>query len=474
VDILAALGDQGVTVVLSIHQPRPDVFRLLDRVLVMSATGRAVYSGASAGAEAHFASLGYAPPRPAGVNVADYVLDVVLRASDDDAERMVRDFDASAAAARDAAARARIAALHGVGDGSDETRGNRHARSSPCVPRKFRASFSTQTRALWRRMARNVRRHPFLLALHFAASAAASALIGAVFFAAGRDTGGIQNRMGSLFFILLYLTLMSLSSLPLWREDRALFLREKAAGAYDTASYFVAVVVFDVLALRVLPPLFFALVAYPAIGLHGFSRENDTESARSSFEAEGSSFETIDHGEAVFTRVRCVCTFALVLVLANVAASALCMSVGIVAPSNATANACGLLVLLVNLLCGGFFLNEQRDASGATEESHAFSVVRLLTGASFVNRAFEALLINEFLGAGTFEFTPKFKNGQSGGARSSISVDVAGDEVLRFFKFGDSTAVLISDLGALCGLAVGYVALAFALLKWTTRRMGVD
>ena len=38
VDILAALGEKGVTVVLSIHQPRPDVFRLLDRVLVMSAT----------------------------------------------------------------------------------------------------------------------------------------------------------------------------------------------------------------------------------------------------------------------------------------------------------------------------------------------------------------------------------------------------------------------------------------------------
>ena len=53
-------------------------------------------------------------------------------------------------------------------------------------------------------------------------------------------------------------------------------------------------------------------------------------------------------------------------------------------------------------------------------------------------------------------------------------MDVDGDEVLRFFKFGDSNAVLVSDLGALCGLALGYVALAFALLKWTTRRMGVD
>ena len=459
VDILAALGETGVTVVLSIHQPRPDVFRLLDRVLVMSSTGRAVYCGASARAEAHFASLGYAPTRPEGVNVADYVLDVVLRASESEAERMTRDFDASAAAALDATARARIAAMHASPfENVSAPRLGTHART-------FRASFGTQTRALWRRMAKNVRRHPFLLALHFFATACASAAIGFVFRHAGRDTGGIQNRMGALFFTLLYLTLMSLSSLPVWREDRLLFLREKAAGAYDTASYFVAVVVFDVLALRVLPPLFFALVAYPMIGLHGFS-----SSTASSTEAEGDA--------SVFTLVRCVCTFALVLVLANVAASALCMSVGIVTPSNATANACGLLVLLVNLLCGGFFLNEQRDASGAAHREtggfSSFSAVRLLSGASFVNRAFEALLINEFLGAGTFEFTPKFKNGQSGGARSSISVDVTGDEVLRFFKFGDSTAVLISDVSTLAGLAVGYVALAFALLKWTTRRMGVD
>jgi ATP-binding cassette subfamily G (WHITE) protein 2 len=441
VDILAALGDGGVTVVLSIHQPRPDVFRLLDRILVMSGTGRAVYSGASNSAEAHFESLGYAPPRPEGVNVADYVLDVVLRASDDEAQRMVLDFDASAAAARDATARARIAAVH--------------AESGTTLPRtrKFRASFATQTKVLWGRVAKNVRRHPFLIALHFLATATASVFVGAVFRSAGRDTGGIQNRMGSLFFILLYLTLMSLSSLPVWREDRALFLREKAAGAYDTASYFVTVVVFDVLALRVLPPLFFALVAYPAIGLRGFSEDADPT--------------------PVLTLVRCVCVFVIVLVLVNVAASALCMAIGIVAPSNATANACGLLCLLVNVLCGGFFLNEQTGVGNETQTS--FNPTRILTGFSFVNRAFEALLINEFLDAGVFEFTPKFKNAGAGGdKRSSISVDVDGDEVLRFFKFGDSNATLVSDLSALCGLALGYVALAFFLLKWTTRRMGVD
>ena len=45
VGILAALGGRGVTVVLSIHQPRPDVLRLMDRTLILSGFGEVVYSG---------------------------------------------------------------------------------------------------------------------------------------------------------------------------------------------------------------------------------------------------------------------------------------------------------------------------------------------------------------------------------------------------------------------------------------------
>ena len=41
VDILSSLsGQQGVTVLLSIHQPRPDIFRLMDRVLLLSGEGQ--------------------------------------------------------------------------------------------------------------------------------------------------------------------------------------------------------------------------------------------------------------------------------------------------------------------------------------------------------------------------------------------------------------------------------------------------
>ena len=42
VDILAALSGSrgGVTVLLSIHQPRPDIFRLMDRVMLLSGEGQ--------------------------------------------------------------------------------------------------------------------------------------------------------------------------------------------------------------------------------------------------------------------------------------------------------------------------------------------------------------------------------------------------------------------------------------------------
>jgi len=51
-----------------------------------------------------------------------------------------------------------------------------------------------------------------------------------------------QDRFGSLFFMLMYLALASLSSLPIWCDDRLLFARERAAGAYGTTAYFTSVV----------------------------------------------------------------------------------------------------------------------------------------------------------------------------------------------------------------------------------------
>lgn len=81
-------------------------------------------------------------------------------------------------------------------------------------------------------------------------------------------------RFGVLFFLLLYLSLLSLTSLPVWREDRRLFLTEMMGGAYGHFPYFTSVALADILLVRVVPPLAFAVLAYPLLGLND-ERDNN-------------------------------------------------------------------------------------------------------------------------------------------------------------------------------------------------------
>ena len=92
-------------------------------------------------------------------------------------------------------------------------------------PARYKAGYWLQLSVLCRRLVRATWRNPMLLAVNWGAALLMSLGIGVVYWHVTRDTGGIQNRFGSLFFILLYLAVMSLSSLPLWMEDRLLFIR---------------------------------------------------------------------------------------------------------------------------------------------------------------------------------------------------------------------------------------------------------
>jgi len=421
VDILSGLGAMGTTVLLSIHQPRPDIFRLLDRVLVLSGDGNVVYSGPSALASAHFGSLSFVSLPAADLHIADYMLDVVLKSPRSDVREMVKAFAASEIAENAYLIADTLAAQY---EDSDAT---------PLIVPKYVSPYFKQVRLLWRRLALVTLRHPFLLGLHFVSTAAASFALGLIFWDSGRDTGGIQNRMGCLFFIILYLALMSLSSLPIWKEDQVLFRRERASGVYGTDAYFTAVVLFDVVILRVLPPLFFAGITYWMVGLHA----------------------TLAH--AGFC--------ALILIMTNVSASVLCMCVGIASPSNASANVIGLLVLLTSILCGGFLLNKQDPHSGGSV------AVTWIENLSFVNYAFEALMINEFLDAGTFYFTPKLIDSKTSGTDSGnpINVPVDGKQVLEFFSFGSTRDAMVYDITTLFSMMCFYLTVAYVLLKVSQR-----
>lgn len=170
------------------------------------------------------------------------------------------------------------------------------------------------------------------------------------------NTAGMQDRFGIMFFLVLYLSLLSLSSLPIWRDEQSLFVVERGSGIYGTTSYCLATILFDVIPYRTLAPLAFTVIAYPMVKLQ----------------------------PGTTTEWR----FFTILLVCNLTNSGLCMLVGLAAKSNASANAAGSLVMLTSLLFCGYLLNRDRIPNG-------FEFLQLWSPGNY---AYEALVVNEFVG----------------------------------------------------------------------------
>lgn len=377
------------------------MFRLLRRMLILSGDGRVVYTGQTEGAPAHFASLGLSVP-PQHELVADFALDAVIRSSDATVDKWVGAYQVSEACEDEHVRREDLESFRS---------GDRFAT----VPRKYMAGFITQLRVLCGRRMRNVMRHPLVLTLCVGVNAVMALAIGLIYRDIGKNTFGIFDRMGCLFFLLIFLSVISLSSLPLWSEERLLFYRERASGVYGTRAYFASVLLLDVLPMRILPPVFFVFTYWLA-GL----REGDGHLGN----------------------------FAAVIVLSNACASAMCMMLGAATDSTAVANVIGSLVTLFMLLFGGLFLNR-----GDVPPSCQWAA-----DLSYVNYAFEALMINEFHNATGFYLDSVFNK--------AVHIDVAdGSEILTTLSFGTTLERYRFDVAVLGGMTVVYLLLTFMLLK---------
>jgi ABC-type multidrug transport system ATPase subunit len=74
-DVLRALANEGRTLVVTIHQPRSDLFAHFGNILLLARGGHPVYAGPAREMLTHFASQGYHCPQH--VNPADFALDLI-------------------------------------------------------------------------------------------------------------------------------------------------------------------------------------------------------------------------------------------------------------------------------------------------------------------------------------------------------------------------------------------------------------
>lgn len=159
--------------------------------------------------------------------------------------------------------------------------------------------------------------------------------------------------MGLFFFVLALFGFSTLTTLTVFSQERLIFVKERANGYYSPITYFSAKVVFDILPLRILPPIILGAIIYPMVGLNA-------------------------SWESFFK-------FILVLVLFNLAAAAICLFVGIVFKDLGMANLVGSLVMLFSLLLAGLLLNHDSIPKGAL----------WLQTISIFHYGFEALIVNE-------------------------------------------------------------------------------
>lgn len=185
----------------------------------------------------------------------------------------------------------------------------------------------TQFIILSKRTWRNLYRNPMLMLTHYAIAIVLACFLGYAYYGVTDDMPGFQNRLGFFFFILALFGFSTLTSLGVFAPERLLFVRERAKGYYHPVAYYLSKVVFDIVPLRLIPPLMMGCIVYPMTGLVPAWPE--------------------------FLK------FLMFLVLFNFAAALICLFIGICVKDQGVANLLGVLFMLFSLLFAGFLLNHE-------------------------------------------------------------------------------------------------------------------
>lgn len=221
-----------------------------------------------------------------------------------------------------------ILSAHSANGNNPDGQANGHSKPHVQRMKGYRkVGILGQFRILSRRTWRNLYRNPMLMLTHYAIAILLAVLVGTLFYGLTDDIPGFQNRLGIFFFVLALFGFSTLTTLTVFAPERLLFTRERAKGYYAPISYFASKVLFDIVPLRLLPPMILGAIVYPMTGL-------------------------VPAWSEFFT-------FIMFLVLFNMAAAAVCLFIGVVFRNLGVANLVGSLVMLFSLLFGGFLLNHQ-------------------------------------------------------------------------------------------------------------------
>ncbi|NWR74283.1 ABCG2 protein, partial [Centropus unirufus] len=273
--LLKKLSRRGRTIIFSIHQPRYSIFKLFDS-LTLLALGKVLYHGPAKQALEYFSSIGY-ECEPFN-NPADFFLDIINGDSTAVAASK-EDHRPVGAGKEDNADSSVVDVLHqkylnsSLYQSTKEAlgkvelgQGSKQRVSKQGHEITYANGFLTQLYWVSKRSLKNLIRNPQASIAQIAVTIILALVVGAIFFGVKLDRSGIQNRVGSLFFVTTNQCFSSVSAIELFIRDKKLFVHQYTSGYYRVSAYFLALMIGDLLPMRTAPAIIFSCISYWMIG----------------------------------------------------------------------------------------------------------------------------------------------------------------------------------------------------------------
>uniref|UniRef100_I3IX18 ATP-binding cassette sub-family G member 8 n=1 Tax=Oreochromis niloticus TaxID=8128 RepID=I3IX18_ORENI len=410
---LSRLARGNRLVLLSVHQPRSDIFQLFDLVVLMS-SGSAVYCGAAREMVPYFTALGH--PCPRYCNPSDYYVDLISidrRSPEREAECLERarvlaeQFMEKVRDTDDHMWKAAGTDVPGRGKKDEVITISRHENRLPGKLHQFNT--------LIKRHMYNDFRDLVTILVHGFEALLMSLLVGSLYYGAGETRLSIQDTVSLLYMIgALTPFAVVLDVIAKCHTERAMLYHELQDGMYSVTSYFFAKV------LGELPEhcVFTLVYGLPIYWLAGLNEAPD----------------------------RFLLNFLLVWLMVY-CSRAMALFVAASLPTLQTSAFMGNSLFTVFYLTAGYVINLE----------NLWLVASWLSYASFMRWGFEGMLQVQFRGN---EYSITIAN---------MTINVDGIHALHMNQYPLYSCYLV-----LLGVCLGFMVLYFLSLKFIKQKSSQD
>ncbi|XP_028778111.1 ABC transporter G family member 6-like [Neltuma alba] len=287
VKVLQTVAHTGSIVVMAIHQPSSRILGLIDRIIFLS-RGEIVFSGSPMQLPHFFAEFEH--PIPENENQTEFALDLIheLEEGSSSGTHRLVEFNKSWQSKKQSGSNSgpsegdyhhglslkeaintsmsRGKLVSGITKTSDNNAVIRSSSTSK-VP-TFANPMLIEVAKLSIRSYTNSRRTPEIFRTRLAIVLITGSLLASVFWRLDDSPKGVQERLSFFAFAMSSTFYTTAEALPLFLQDRYIFMRETAYNTYRRSSYIVSHALVSLPSLLVLS-LAFAATTFWAVGLDG-------------------------------------------------------------------------------------------------------------------------------------------------------------------------------------------------------------